>query len=263
MDLGLRDKVALVAGASHGLGKAAARELAREGARVAICGRDEVTLRATAEEIERETGSEVLPVVADVTVPEQVEALVAATVARFGGLQVLITNAGGAPSGRFNDVTADMWRKGWELNFLSNVTLIRAALPHLRAAGWGRIITITSISVKQPLDDLLLSNTIRPGVVGLVRSLATQLGPEGITVNNVAPGYTLTERVHHIFEERAAREAISEEEATRAITAATPMGRMGEPEEQAAVIAFLASTRASFITGQTILVDGGMYRGLM
>lgn len=263
MDLGLGDKVAFVAGASEGLGKAAALELSREGARVAICSRSEQAVQAAAREIEAETGNPVLAVVADVTVPEQVGSAIERTVEQFGGLHVLVTNAGGAPGGRFGDLDNQMWQRGWELNFLSNVNLIRAALPHLRQAGWGRIIAITSISVKQPLDDLLLSNTVRPGVVGLVRSLATQLAPEGITVNNVAPGFTATARVSHIFEDRARRDGISEEEATRAVTSAIPVGRMGEPEEQAAVIAFLASERASFVTGQTILVDGGQYRGVM
>jgi 3-oxoacyl-[acyl-carrier protein] reductase len=246
-----------------GLGKAAARELAREGSRVVICARAAEALGETAREIEEDTGGVVFPVVADVTVPEEVDEAVAAAVAHFGGLHVLVSNAGGAPGGRFGDVDNEMWRRGWELNFLSHVNLIRAALPHMKDAGWGRIITITSISVKQPLDDLLISNGVRPGVVGLVRSLATQLAREGITVNNVAPGYTLTERVHHIFEERAAREGIPEEEAAQAVTNAIPMGRMAQPEEQAAVIAFLASERASYITGQTILVDGGMYRGIL
>ncbi len=263
MDLGLKDKVAFVAGASSGLGKATALELAREGAKVALCARSHDTLHATAQEIANETGGAVLPVVADVTDEAQVRRAIETTVNHFGGLQIVITNAGGAPGGRFPDLNNAMWEEAFRLNFLSNVSLIRHALPHLEAAGWGRIIAITSISVKQPLDNLVLSNTVRPGVVGLVRSLATQLASKNITVNNVAPGYTGTERVSHIFEDAAARQGITEEEAAAAVTNAIPMGRMGDPAEQAAVIAFLASTRASFITGQTILVDGGQYRGLM
>lgn len=263
MDLGLAGKVAFVAGASSGLGKAAALEFAKEGAKVVLCARSEATLHETAQEIATATGGAVLPVVCDVTDEAQVQQAIATTVDHFGGLQILVANAGGAPSGRFGDLTNEKWDQAFRLNFLSNVSLIRAALPHMQAAQWGRIITITSISVKQPIDSLLLSNTVRPGVVGLVRSLATQLAGQNITVNNVAPGYTLTERLHHIFEDVAHQQGITEEQAAAGITKAIPMGRMGDPEEQAAVIAFLASTRASFITGQTILVDGGEFRGLM
>jgi 3-oxoacyl-[acyl-carrier protein] reductase len=263
MNLGLTDKVAFVAGASSGLGKATALELAREGARVAISARGEEALNEAAREIEAETGGEVLPVVADVTDEEQVRQAIARTVEHFGALHILIANAGGARGGTFGDLDNADFKKGWELNFLSNVNLIRAALPHLRDAGWGRIITITSVSVKQPIDDLLLSNTVRPGVVGLVRSLATELAPEGITVNNVGPGYTRTARVESLLEARSEKEGRAAEEISQEIISAIPMRRMGEPEEQAAVITFLASERASFVTGQTILVDGGRYRGLM
>jgi 3-oxoacyl-[acyl-carrier protein] reductase len=263
MDLGLRGRVAFVAGASTGLGRATAWELANEGARVAICARNEERLRATAEAIAAETGSEVLSLSADVTVAEEVERAIAATVERWGGLHILVANAGGPPGGRFDDVNDEMWRRGWELNFLSTVRLIRAALPHMRRAGWGRIVTITSVSVKQPVDDLLMSNAVRPGVVGLVKSLATQLAPEGITVNNLAPGYTRTERVEEILAHRSAREERPAAEVARSMIGDIPMGRMGEPEEQGAVVAFLASERASYITGQTIVVDGGRYRGLM
>jgi 3-oxoacyl-[acyl-carrier protein] reductase len=263
MDLGLRGRVAFVAGASTGLGRATAWELANEGARVAICARNEERLRATAETIAAETGSEVLALPADVTVAEEVERAIAATVERWGGLHILVANAGGPPGGRFDDVDDEMWRRGWELNFLSTVRLIRAALPHMRRAGWGRIVTVTSVSVKQPVDDLLMSNAVRPGVVGLVKSLATQLAPEGITVNNLAPGYTRTERVEEILAHRSAREGRPSAEVARSMIGDIPMGRMGEPEEQGAVVAFLASERASYITGQTIVVDGGRYRGLM
>lgn len=263
MNLGLGGKVAFVAGASAGLGKATALELSREGALVAICGRDRARIEAAAQEIEGASGVAVLPIVADVTDEAQVQAAVAQTVERFGGLHVLVANAGGAPSGRFDELDNEMFRRAWELNFLSTVALIRAALPHLRAAAWGRIIAITSVSVKQPVDNLLLSNSVRPGVVGLVRSLATQLAPQNITVNNVGPGYTRTERIEEILRSTSERDNISEAAAAARIVESIPMGRLGEPEELAAVIAFLASERASFVTGQTILVDGGSYRGLM
>ncbi len=262
MDLGLNGKVAFVAAASHGLGKAAALELAREGAQVAICARKQADIEAAAAEIRSATGSEVLPLVADVTVPEQVEQAISATVERFGSLHVLVANAGGARGGRFDDLSDADWERGWQLNFLSTVQLIRTALPHLRQAGWGRIITITSVSVKQPLDDLVISSAVRPGVMGLVRVLATELGREGITVNNVGPGYTRTARMDEIFNHRASQQGVSFEQATAAITTNTALGRMAEPEEVGAAIAFLASTRASYITGQTILVDGGAYKGL-
>jgi 3-oxoacyl-[acyl-carrier protein] reductase len=263
MDLGLSGKVAFVAGASTGLGKAAALELAREGAKVALCARNEQTLHETAQEIAQATGGAALPLVCDVTDEAQVQQAIATTVDHFGGLQIVVANAGGSPGGKFDTLSNEAWAKAFELNFLSTVSLIRHALPHLQAAQWGRIIAITSISVKQPIESLLLSNTVRPGVVGLVRSLATQLAGQNITVNNIAPGYTLTDRVHHVFEDIAAQQGISEEAAMAGILRGIPMGRMGDPAEQAAVIAFLASTRASFITGQTILVDGGEYRGMM
>lgn len=262
MDLGLRDKVAFVAAASEGLGKASALELAREGTRVAICARTEETVQAAARDIEAASGAEVLPLVCDVTNAAQINAAIAATVERWGGLHILVTNAGGAAAGRFDALDDEAWDKGWRLNFLSVVQLVRAALPHLQASGWGRIITITSTTVKQPIDDLLISSAVRPGVVGLVRSLASQLGPYGITVNNVAPGFTRTERVTHIFTTRAAANKTSFEDEIKTTTERVPVGRMGEPDELAAVVAFLASTRAAYVTGQTILVDGGAYRGL-
>ncbi|NJP05382.1 MAG: SDR family oxidoreductase [Chloroflexaceae bacterium] len=263
MDLGLTDKRAFVAGASRGLGRATAYELAREGAKVAICARNTTELDAVATSISQQTDQEVFAVTADVTQADQVHYAVAATVERWQGIDILVTNAGGPPAGQFEDIDDQQWAQAWQLSFLSTVRLIRAVLPYMRTAQWGRIITITSVSVKQPVDDLLLSNAVRPGVVGLVRSLANQLAAEGITVNNVAPGYTMTERLEQIVQNRAASLGIAPEEVQQRLAATTPMQRVGQPEELAATIAFLASTRASYITGQTILVDGGSYRGLM
>lgn len=263
MDLGLKGKVALVAAASQGLGRAAALELAREGARVAICSRREDAIKRAAEEISSTTGSEVLPIVADVTNAEDTARFVQTAADHFGALHIVVTNAGGPPAGNFEDFGDEDWRKAWELSFLSTARLIREALPHLRRARWGRIITITSVSVKQPIDGLILSNGVRPGVVGLVRTLATQLAPEQITVNNVAPGYTMTDRQRQLYEARMQREGLSLDEVTAEIRSATPMGRLGQPEEVAAAIAFLASERASYITGQTLTVDGGRSRGLL
>jgi len=263
MDLGLKGKVALVAAASKGLGKAAALELAREGARVAICARTEATLWAAAADIEGATGGEVLAVVADLSDADDVERLVQTTVDRFGRLDILVTNAGGPPSGYFLDLSDDAWHATVELTLMSAVRLCRAAVPHMRKHGWGRIVNITSVSVKQPIDNLLLSNALRSGVVGLAKTLSNHFAGDGITVNSVCPGWTLTDRVAELFAARARDEGVSVEEAERQVTADIPLGRMGQPEELAALIAFLASERAGYITGTVIQVDGGYVRGLL
>ena len=262
MDLGLKDKVALVAAASKGLGKAAALELAREGAQVAICARTENPLRATAAEIRAATGSKVLTVVADVSDPNDVERLVQTTVDHFGRLDILVTNAGGPPTGHFLDLDDNAWHAAVELILMSAVRLCREAVPHMRKHGWGRIVNITSISVKQPIDSLLLSNALRAGVVGLAKTLSNQFASDGITVNSVCPGYTNTARVAELNRARAQELGISPEEVERQVTASIPAGRMGQPRELAALIAFLASERAAYITGTAIQVDGGYIKGL-
>ncbi len=262
MDLGLKDKVALVAAASKGLGKAAALELAREGVRLAICARGEGALRATAAEIEQATGGQVLALVADVSLPDDVARLVQTTVDRLGRLDVLVTNAGGPPAGYFLDFDDDVWQAAFELTLLSTVRLCRAAIPHMRQNGWGRIINITSVSVKQPIDNLLLSNALRAGVVGLAKTLSSQFAGEGITVNSVCPGWTLTDRVAELNAARARELGIPAQEIEQQVTANIPMKRMGQPEELAALIAFLASERAGYITGTAIQVDGGYVKGL-
>lgn len=263
MDLGLKDKVALVTAASKGLGKAAALELAREGARVAICARTEGTLRAAAAEIEGATGREVLAVVADVSRADEVERLVQTTVDHFGRLDVLVTNAGGPPAGYFFDLDDEAWHAAVELTLMSTVRLCRAAIPHMRKNGWGRIINMTSVSVKQPIDNLLLSNALRAGVVGLAKTLSNRFAGDGITVNSVCPGWTLTDRVTQLNAVRARELGLSVEKVERQVTANIPLGRMGQPEELAALIAFLASERASYITGTAIQVDGGYVKGLL
>jgi 3-oxoacyl-[acyl-carrier protein] reductase len=263
MDLGLKGKVAAVAAASEGLGKASALELAREGCAVAICARDEGPLQATAQEIRDATGARVVAVVADMTKAEDITRFIDTARAELGDPLVLVTNAGGPPAGTFDQFDDAAWERAFNLTLMSTVRLIRAALPGMRKAGWGRIINITSVSVKQPIDELLLSNAIRPGVIGLAKTLATQLGPEGITVNNVAPGSTLTDRQHSLARARAEREGRTADEVITDAGASIPVGRIGQPEELAAVVAFLASTRASFVTGSTIAVDGGAVRGLL
>ena len=261
MDLGLRDRVALVAASSRGLGKACALELAREGSSLALCARDAEALSRTAEEIRASTGVAVLALAVDLEDPAQIAHLVDETLRRFGRVDVLVANNGGPPPGYFDALDDEAWLKAHQRTLLSAVRLIRGVLPAMRAQQWGRIVNITSVSVKQPIDDLLLSNVYRLGVVGLAKTLSSQVAADGITVNNVAPGYTRTGRVEALVQASAARQGKSPEQVMEAMTASYPMKRMGEPEELAALVAFLASERASYITGTTILVDGGFARG--
>ncbi|MBI2460423.1 MAG: SDR family oxidoreductase [Candidatus Rokubacteria bacterium] len=262
MELGLKGRGALVAAASKGIGRACALGLAAEGARVAICARTRADLETAAEEIRAKTGAEVLAFPADVTRAEDVKALVEAAVRAFGRLDVLVTNAGGPPPGPFDQMTDEAFRAAFELNLLSTVRLIREALPHMRARRWGRIINIQSTSVKQPIDGLLLSNAIRPGVVGLAKTLAGELGRDGITINTVGPGRILTGRSRGVMEHRARQAGLPFEEFLKRDVAAVPLGRIGEPEEVAHVVVFLASERASYVTGVTLQVDGGLVRSL-
>lgn len=263
MDLGLKDRVAIVAASSRGLGKACARELAGEGANVVICARDRSQLEATADEISKEAGVAVLPIRADLREDAQIRQLAGEALRRFGRIDILVSNSGGPPAGYFDDFDDEAWLVAHQLTMMSAVRLIRAVLPAMRARQWGRIINITSVSVKQPVDNLLLSNVYRPGVTGLAKTLSAQVATAGITVNNVAPGYTRTDRVLELAEARAAEQDKTVEEVLADITASYPMQRMGEPDELAALVAFLASERAGYITGTTIPVDGGYVKGLM
>lgn len=260
MELGLSGRVALVAGSSRGLGRAVAEALAREGARLVLCARRDGPLQETAGALREAWGSEVLARPADVTSESEVKALVDAALERFGRLDILVANAGGPPSTRFLDTDPALWRQGLDLNLLSTILLCRAVVPPMQQNRWGRIVAITSVTVKQPLEGLVLSNVSRLGVVGLAKSLANELAPAGILVNVVCPGFTRTERLIDLAKSIGEREAIPEEEVTRRWTASIPLGRLGEPEEFGALVAFLCSERASYITGTCIQVDGGFVR---
>lgn len=262
MELGLANRVALVGAASKGLGRAIAEELAHEGASVVICARGEPALRAAAHEISLATGADVEPVVADLAAPEGVRTVLEAAHRRFGRIDVLVTNTGGPPAGPFDAHDWTAWQAAVDLLLRSAIELTRGVLPGMRERRWGRILAVTSIAVKQPVDGLVLSNSIRAAVTGFARTLANEVAQEGITVNALLPGYTRTERVEQLNAASAAREGIDVASVETRIEAQIPMRRLGEPREFAALAAFLASERASYITGQSIAVDGGWIRGL-
>lgn len=263
MDLGLEGKVALVAAASRGLGRAVAHELAREGATVVMCARGREALERTRDEIAEATNAEVHAVVADVSIREQIATVTNETLTRFGQVDVLVTNAGGPPAGPFEAHDWDVWERAVNLTLRSAVELTRAVLPGMRARKWGRVINVTSIAVKQPVDNLMLSNSVRSAVTGFARTLANEVAPDGVTVNNVLPGYTRTERVEELADANAKKEGLGRGDILARFEREIPMKRLGEPVEFAAMVAFLASQRASYITGQSIVVDGGWIRSLL
>ncbi len=263
MDLGLKNKVALVAAASKGLGRAVAYELAKEGAKIAICSRNRDQIREAADALKAETGADVYYEACDVTRPEEIHNLVHNTIDRFGDIHILVTNAGGPPAGAFVSLTPQDWLSAFQLNLASVVQLCAEVIPHMQRNRWGRIVNITSISVKQPVDGLMLSNSIRSAVVGFAKTLANEMGPYNILVNNVCPGYTRTERVEELSTAMAEKKGLSKDKVIAAWEASIPLGRLGQPDEFAAMVAFLASERASYITGTTIPIDGGVIKSTL
>ncbi len=263
MDLGLTGKVALVAAASRGLGRAVAEELAREGMQLLICARGADALQETARSIRAATGARVVDVVADVSVPADIARLSALAQTEFGKVDVLVTNGGGPPAGPFEQHSADAWQEAIRQNLVSVVELVRAVLPGMKERRWGRIINVTSIAVKQPVDNLILSNSVRAAVTGFARTLANEVAPFGITVNNVMPGYTATQRVEELAARNASLRGTTPAAERTVWEGQIPMGRLGDPSEFAAMVAFLASERASYTTGASIPVDGGWIRGLL
>lgn len=262
MEMGLRNRVAIVAASSQGIGLATAQAFAAEGCRVAMCARRGETLLAAADGIKKQYGVEVLAQPFDVTDATAVREFVKAVAGKFGSVDICVTNAGGPPAKGFLDANLDEWRKAVDQNFLSAVCFAREVIPYMQSKKWGRIITITSIAVKQPVNDLVLSNAARAAVAGLVKSLANEFGKDGILVNNVGPGLTATDRLMHLAQARSKTSGKSEKEVIGEWAGDIPVKRVGEPREIADAIVWLASERASFITGQTLLVDGGLYKGL-
>ncbi|MFN3742136.1 MAG: SDR family oxidoreductase [Anaerolineales bacterium] len=262
MDLGLKDKVALVTAASKGLGRAAAREFAREGAQVVMCSRSDALDKA-AEAIRAETGAQVLAVRADLTRAEDIEALVEATLREFGRIDILFANSGGPKPGNFLNLTPMDWEEAIQLVLMSTVRLCYAVIPQMLRQGGGSIVANQSYSVKQPIDNLILSNSIRMAVIGLMKSLANEFGPKGIRINTINPTWTMTERVEQLMADRAKRNGTSLEQEMARVAVEVPLGRMGTVEEYARTVVWLASPAASFIHGHALMFDGGAVRATL
>jgi 3-oxoacyl-[acyl-carrier protein] reductase len=263
MDLGIKGKTALVTGASSGLGFAAALALAHEGVQVVINSRSEKNLQAAAIRIEQETGYRPIALKGDLSVDGTAERLVEETVSRVGKLDILVSNAGGPPAGSFLELDKEAWKKSAQPTFHSAVDLARAALPHMLKNRWGRIIFITSVAVKQPIDNLIISNALRAGIVGFAKSISNQVAADGITVNAVMPGYTETERLKYLAKQSAESSGQTEDEIYKVWIDRVPAGRLGRPDELAALIAFLASEKAAYITGAAVPVDGGYIKSIL
>ena len=262
MNTGLKGRVAVVAGSSSGIGKATALAFAAEGAHLALCARRQAELEGVAAEARTRFGVDSLVKAFDVSDAAAVQGFVQAAQAKFGRVDICVPNAGGPPAKPFLETTLEEWERTWQLNLRSAIVFAQAVLPLMQKQKWGRIVTLTSYTVKQPVPELVLSNTIRAGMMGLVRSLAGQFGKDGITINNVGPGFTATDRSRSLLEMRAKNRGVSVEQVKSELEKEIPVGRMATPEEVAGTIVWLASEGAASITGQTILVDGGSYRGL-
>jgi 3-oxoacyl-[acyl-carrier protein] reductase len=262
MDLGLKDRKVIVAASSDGIARAAAERFAAEGASVAMCSRDAKKLNAAAGQIRERYRAKIFAEPLDVTDAGAVNEFVQHVAQQFGGVDICVTNAGGPPAKMFFATTTEEWRRALELNFISVIHFARAVLPWMQKNRWGRLVTITSITVRQPVSDLIYSNAVRAGVLGLIKSLSNEFGKDGITVNNVGPGYTATDRLKQLIEKRSQEMGVSPAEYEVRLGSDAPLKRIGLPEEVADAIVWLASERASYITGQTLLVDGGLFKGL-
>lgn len=256
MDLGLKGKRALVLAASRGLGYACARGLAQEGCHLVICSRDEARIQAAADQIRTDTGARVEALVADVSNAAEAERLVGTAVSAYGGLEILVHNAGGPPAGGFSAVNEAQWKQAFDQNMMSFVRIVNAVVPAMKKAGYGRVLSIASSSIKQPIPNLVLSNAFRAGVWGIAKTLSQELGPQGILVNLIAPGRISTERIAELDQANATRTGKAIEDVRKASVASIPLGRLGDPEEFANLVVFLASAKASYISGQGIFVDG-------